>query len=444
MGKANRERRAAKKRRDERRYSQHRTGRPGGAPTAGRADLRSLLALAASAQGRLSEETWDAIYCEAGSRGAGGTALVVDDLVCDVLGSVWDGGWQPAEVVRAVRRRRGPQHADLTRTAVAAAHALIEAEPPRAWAEQLAELDAARPWWGKGRDWLGPWSLRHGVSFGEALRLAVEAMGVLMRLPVMEAVVPPPSEWGSERLHIAAARRQVDESVLAKVRALLAKAESTGFEHEAEALTAKAQELMARYTIDEAVANAVGGGRKEKPSLRRVPVDDPYANPKSSLLAVVSSANNVRSVWSEDFALMTLVGFEADLDTVEVLFTSLLMQASRAMLAKGRVRDARGRSRTRSFRQSFFMAFAQRVHERLVVAAGQARRSAEQDLGRDLLPVLAGRREEVDDYTAKLFPHLVKAKGSSVTNREGWVAGRTAAEMATLGPEQQRLDGTYG
>ena len=114
------------------------------------------------------------------------------------------------------------------------------------------------------------------------------------------------------------------------------------------------------------------------------------------------------------------------------------------MLAKGRIRDARGRSRTRSFRQSFFVAFAQRVHERLVVAAGRARQSAEHDLGRDLLPVLAGRRDEVDDYTAKLFPHLVKAKGSSVTNREGWVAGRAAAEMATLGPEQQRLDGTYG
>ncbi len=141
---------------------------------------------------------------------------------------------------------------------------------------------------------------------------------------------------------------------------------------------------------------------------------------------------------------MTLVGFEADLDTVEVLFTSLLMQSSRAMLAKGRIRDARGRSRTRSFRQSFFVAFAQRVHERSVVAAGQARQSAEHDLGRDLLPVLAGRRDEIDDYTAKLFPHLVKAKGSSVTNREGWVAGRAAAEMATLGPEQQRLDGTYG
>lgn len=444
MGKSNRERRAAKRSKEQRQYSQHRSGYAGHGPSGGRADLRSLLALAASAQGRLSEEVWDAVYCEVGARGAGGTALVVDELACDLLASVWEGGWQPAEVVRAVRRRVGPDHADLVRTAVAASHTLIEAQPPAAWADQLAEMGAAQPWWGKGRDWLGPWSLQKGMSFEEALRLAMEALGVLMRLPVMEAVLPPPQKWGSMPTHRAAAHRPVDDAVLAKVRALLAKAESTNFEHEADALTAKAQELMARHAIDEAVANDASDRRNEKPSLRRVPVDDPYASPKSTLLAVVASTNNVRAVWFEDYALMSLVGFEADLDSVEVLFTSLLMQASRAMLDKGRILDARGRSRTRSFRQSFLVAFAQRIHERLVMAARRARESAEQEFGRDLLPVLAGRREEVDDYTARLFPHLGKAKGSSVTNREGWLAGRAAAEMATLGVEQPRLDGTNG
>lgn len=79
-----------------------------------------------------------------------------------------------------------------------------------------------------------------------------------------------------------------------------------------------------------------------------------------------------------------------------------------------------------------------------MAAARHARESAEQQLGRDVLPVLAGRRDEVDDYTAKLFPYLVGAEGSSVTNREGWLAGRAAAEMATLVPGQQRLNGTTG
>jgi Protein of unknown function (DUF2786) len=444
MGQSNRERRAAKKRRAERRYAQHRS-RDGRAGSSRRpADLRSLLALAASAEGELSDEIWDVIFGETGASRSGGTALVVDGLVCDVLESAWESGWQPAEVVRTVRRRRGPDHADLVATAVAASHMLFKETPPAAWADQLVEMDAIEAWWGNGRDWLGPWSLRKGISFPAALKLAVEAVGVLMHLPILEEVLPPPSQWGSILVHRAASHRQVDEAVLTKVRALLAKAESTNFEHEADALTAKAQELMARHAIDEALANHEAERGKATPSLRRVPVDDPYASPKAGLLAVVGAANSVRSIWDEDYAFMTLVGFESDIDSVQVLFTSLLMQASRAMLAKGRIRDARGHSRTRSFRQSFFVAFAQRIHERLVTAAGQARQSAEQDTGRDLLPILAGRRDEVDDYTTQRFPHLAKAKGSSVTNRDGWIAGRAAAEMATLGPEHHRLDGTNG
>jgi hypothetical protein len=446
MGKSNRERRAAKKRKADHRRSQHHhhSAHAGPGWSASRPDLRSLLILAAGAQSPMPDEIWAAISAELGVRGSSGTALVLDDLVCDVLNSAWEGGWQPAEVVRAVRRQRGQEHADLVRTAIAASHALMGHAPPQGWSEQLSELEATTTWWGKGRDWLGPWSLRYGRSYPSALALAIEALGVLMCLPVMEAVLPPPSQWGTLGARSGAGRSAVDDAVLAKVRALLAKAESTNFEHEADALTAKAQELMARHAIDEALATQAAGRPRQDPSLRRMPVDDPYAKAKSALLAVVASANNVRCVWADEYALMTLVGFETDLGTVEVLFTSLLMQASKSLLAKGRVTDARGRSRTRSFRQSFFVAFADRIHERLVMAARQARESAEDQLGRDLLPVLAGRAEEVDDYTAKLFPHLVKIKGSSITNRDGWLAGRAAAEVATLGVHHERLDGTNG
>ena len=238
---------------------------------------------------------------------------------------------------------------------------------------------------------------------------------------------------------VAASRssRTPDPAVLEKVRALLAKAESTNFEHEADALTAKAQALMARHAIDEAVARGEARIGRENPSVRRVVVDDPYARAKSSLFWAVASVNGVRAVWHQDSGHMTVVGFATDLDAVEVLFTSLLMQASKAMLAKGRVVDHRGRSRTRSFRHSFYLAFADRIHERLVMAADQARADAERELERDLLPVLASRRDEVDDATERIFPKLRKSRGLSVTNEAGWRAGRVAAELATLGPEQR-------
>jgi hypothetical protein len=134
--------------------------------------------------------------------------------------------------------------------------------------------------------------------------------------------------------------------------------------------------------------------------------------------------------------MMAVVGFAADLDAVDALFTSLLVQATKAMVGKGRRTDHRGRSRTRSFRQSFLVAFASRIHERLTMAALIGRRGAEAELTIDLLPVLASRDDEVDNAVTSTFPHLKRMRGPSVTDREGWIAGRAAAELATLGPRQ--------
>ena len=40
-----------------------------------------------------------------------------------------------------------------------------------------------------------------------------------------------------------------------------------------------------------------------------------------------------------------------------------------------------------------------------------------------------------------IFPRLRTMPGPAVTNEAGWIAGRTAAELATLGPEQAILAG---
>ena len=58
---------------------------------------------------------------------------------------------------------------------------------------------------------------------------------------------------------------------------MLAKAESTTFPDEAEALTAKAQELMDRHAIDRAMLAASSPGHTSTPEGRQVPVDAPYA-----------------------------------------------------------------------------------------------------------------------------------------------------------------------
>ena len=77
----------------------------------------------------------------------------------------------------------------------------------------------------------------------------------------------------------------IPSGVLEKVRALLAKAESSTFEAEAEALTAKAQELMARHRIERALVERRTNGARSQPIARRIQVDDPYSDPKALLLA---------------------------------------------------------------------------------------------------------------------------------------------------------------
>ena len=133
---------------------------------------------------------------------------------------------------------------------------------------------------------------------------------------------------------------------------------------------------MARYSIDHALL-AAQSGRRGRPA--GIPVDGPYEEPKGTLLNVIAVANRCRAVWSKDVGLMTVVGFPADLNAVELLFTSLLVQADTAMLRTGGKKDEFGRSRTRAFRQSFLVSYAIRIGERLEEATAHATAEAVDD-----------------------------------------------------------------
>jgi len=212
---------------------------------------------------------------------------------------------------------------------------------------------------------------------------------------------------------------------------------------------------MARYSIDQAVL-AAQKGRKDSLAGRRLPVDNPYESPKASLLQTVAQANRCRTVWHKELGMSTVVGFPADVDAVELLFTSLLVQANAAMLRAGAKRDAYGRSRTRAFRQSFLIAYAKRdtygrsrtrafrqsfliayairIGERLSQATEHAgQEAATTSPGQDLLPVLKARQQAVDDAVGEMFGDtLTSSQAMSATDAEGWYSGRAAADMASL------------
>src|SRR5437879_5460925 len=130
----------------------------------------------------------------------------------------------------------------------------------------------------------------------------------------------------------------IQPGVLAKVRALLAKAESTTFPPEAEALTAKAHQLIARYSIDCALVEDrdTTNGVVARP----ITVGAPYARAKFHLLGQVARACRCRVLWQVDLGVATVFGFAGDLDSTELLYTSLLVQATAAVTKTRGPQDA--------------------------------------------------------------------------------------------------------
>ena len=151
-------------------------------------------------------------------------------------------------------------------------------------------------------------------------------------------------------------------------------------------------------------------------------------------MAEVADANRCKAVWSPDFGWSTVFGADDDLDIVELLFTSLLCQATAAMAAAGSSAEGPlGRqARTKSFRQSFLVAYAARIGVRLRHATDAAAGEAVAAHGSErLLPVLAARKAAAEEAAHEAFPHLGRSRFSA-HDPAGWAAGAAAADVASL------------
>ncbi len=221
-----------------------------------------------------------------------------------------------------------------------------------------------------------------------------------------------------------------DDSIIRKVQALIAKAESTTFEAEAEALYAKANELMLRHAIDQQQLAAASGKRSKV--VQRVIVystNDANLPGKKLILHHVAENNRCRVVFyggSKKEQRAAIVGFEDDTEFVEMLFTSLMLQASRD---GGRAFNASSSSNSRKvFMTQFLLGFGVRIGERME----ENRRIAEGHTPGAAL-VLVERRAEVDDAFGEMFPNVRKGKGVALRGDiEARMGGHDAGSRADI------------
>jgi hypothetical protein len=361
------------------------------------------------------------------------TDRAMASALAGMIGGLWRGGWQPADIARWTAREHGPRHARLAVDAVAGQlRTYAAATIDETFDIQLAALEA-RVWWDRDDDYLDAFAAQERIERPAALLIMLQVISLLACAPVLPVLCPPPGK--ARRGTLDPARRAasaVDDKILVKVRALLAKAESTEFSEEAEAFTAGAQKLMARHSIDYALL-AHRAGQHQAPAGRRITIDNPYEAPKAVLLDVIASANRCRSVWSKSLGFATVLGFADTLAAVEMLFTSLLVQATTVLTQAGAHRDVHGRSRTRTFRQSFLSAYAHRIGQRLNTASHEAEQEAAATTGnRNLLPVLADRVHAVDQAFEEMFPQTTQTSVSRSYDAAGWASGIAAADNAHL------------
>jgi hypothetical protein len=227
----------------------------------------------------------------------------------------------------------------------------------------------------------------------------------------------------------------LDPKLLARISALLAKAESTTFPDEAEALSAKAHELLTRHAIDRAVLD--GDRRGPHVTVGRVCLHDPYLAAKATMCSQVATANRCQAVWQSAWGVVTVVGAPAGVEATKLLTASLLRQADVAIALAGPATSASGRNRTRSFRQAFLIAFGDRVGERLQAATAAMVEESDASCGGALLPALAREDSAVAAELARMFPH-VRRRRTSISNVDGLVAGRVAGDRADLSTTSRR------
>ena len=229
--------------------------------------------------------------------------------------------------------------------------------------------------------------------------------------------------------------------LLDRVRKLLAKAEAEGCSPaEAEALTAKAADLMARYGIDRALLGALRP-ETDRPADRVFTLGNPWGDVKRHLLAGLAMALRCQCVQtrSAEGTRLHVFGYTSDLERSDILFTSLLVQMARA-LARQAVPGYGGEAR--AWRRSWMLGYATavvtrvRAAEEAAVASATAGAAGTAATGQSAALVLADRSLVVRRQVAAAYPRLRKTRVTY--SGSGYGDGYREGQKADIGGAKLR------
>jgi hypothetical protein len=222
-----------------------------------------------------------------------------------------------------------------------------------------------------------------------------------------------------------------ENPMLGKIRKLLAMAERGATEAERNAFNAKAAELIAQYGIDAAL---LAQDQNTAPVVadKTIRVPAPYAMDKAVLLHEIALALGCKAIIVSSArrtakgVRVHLFGFDSDLERLEILFTSLLVQAAFGLTT---TRIPWGQNAA-AYRRSWLSGFTSAIGYRLREAERRAKESAEDSRPGTAL-VLVRRTELVDRRFTELHPYT--RMQSRTLSGSGAGDGYAAGKRADLG-----------
>ena len=219
--------------------------------------------------------------------------------------------------------------------------------------------------------------------------------------------------------------------LLDRVHKLLAKAEDESVTPpEAQALTAKAAELMAKYGIDRALL-AAERPETDQPTSRMLDIDNPWARVKAHLLCGLASALRCQCILlaaNRPGARIHIFGYASDIERTDLLYASVLIQMWHGLA--GAEVPAWCRS-ARAWRRSWLLGFATAVISRVRAAehaaASQATGPAAANGSRTAL-VLADRAQVIRGEAERAYPltRTARVTYSGSGYRDGYAQGQRA------------------
>jgi hypothetical protein len=212
-------------------------------------------------------------------------------------------------------------------------------------------------------------------------------------------------------------------ALLERVRKLLAKAEAQGVTPaEAEALTAKAAELIARHGIDRALL-AAARPETDQPDSKIMDLPNPWGRVKAHLLCQA-----ILTAGSPGGVRVHVFGYRSDLERLDLLYTSVLLQQASG-LQQARVPG--WAQSPRAWRRSWLLGFATAVIAKVRAAehtaATQAASPEAAGSSRAAL-VLADRAQVIRGEAGRAYP-LTRSARVTYTGtgyRDGYAEGGRA------------------